>query len=644
VLSKVIYNIKGLVKRGRIMAESIIAPSRPENYNNNDEIPIPSNQEINQKPKKTKTFLGFLKKKKEIIETDKTIGIKQDELSDDHFLDTIDKLEGDIQLNNKQVATQDKPETTLENIGYNQKTHKEIEQGNNINELRKALGIIKDKSEKNLKVEKFRDSLFNNSEKEEEIVTNLALEEKLGVKLDQPASEEVQHINIDMAIDYEVPRENYFILSDGRKLKSIRDLRNALENMSNSVFSSHVAGRKNDFANWVKKIMGETELSKLVRKCKTKELLLSMLVGLEKKEIEELIKLKEHDIIREHEESLKNISFIQKEREELNKEKGSIDKLKAEFESKLKVLQKKELIFNAEIQEAKLEKLGHKKKEQALGTAKKDYLEAIKKQSNDLESLRKTLLIQTQEYKEKIDQIFIERKKQLENEFNARFITLEKSLQERKTQLNKDYTERISRLHENEESFKKEQAEINSLYHTKVKEIKIEEEKIFNLQKELKEQELKLIERENEIRKNLAKLSKRLIESKDINNKLKRQIEIKNNLLLEIKEREAELKKRDRELQDGAFQKYLDFELKKLTGIETPKIKKGSENSEEIASLYARIDGCRRILDTGNIEETKQLYLLIRKKFYNMKLPKEEKEVLFDVIKELYADIQLEMI
>ncbi len=52
-----------------------------------------------------------------------------------------------------------------------------------------------------------------------------------------------------------------FVLKDGRLLKNLKELADALEHMSEDVFSHHVNSGRNDFSNWVRDVLNESELA-----------------------------------------------------------------------------------------------------------------------------------------------------------------------------------------------------------------------------------------------------------------------------------------------------------------------------------------------------------------------------------------------
>jgi hypothetical protein len=56
-------------------------------------------------------------------------------------------------------------------------------------------------------------------------------------------------------------KDNPFWLSDGNSLKSLQDLHQATDKMSDDVFTNYVNDDKNDFSNWIKDVHGDHELA-----------------------------------------------------------------------------------------------------------------------------------------------------------------------------------------------------------------------------------------------------------------------------------------------------------------------------------------------------------------------------------------------
>jgi len=63
--------------------------------------------------------------------------------------------------------------------------------------------------------------------------------------------------------------EKSFWMCDGRTLKNLRELKEALETMDTEVWNNHVTAEKNDFANWVEGVFGDKQLGLSLRKVKS---------------------------------------------------------------------------------------------------------------------------------------------------------------------------------------------------------------------------------------------------------------------------------------------------------------------------------------------------------------------------------------
>jgi hypothetical protein len=70
----------------------------------------------------------------------------------------------------------------------------------------------------------------------------------------------VRQANAKSRLEHTVPEGYELTLIDGRKLRSLLDLKNALRNMPDTVFASHVNPMRNDFAAWIRGSMNDPEL------------------------------------------------------------------------------------------------------------------------------------------------------------------------------------------------------------------------------------------------------------------------------------------------------------------------------------------------------------------------------------------------
>jgi hypothetical protein len=60
----------------------------------------------------------------------------------------------------------------------------------------------------------------------------------------------------------DVPGEYAFWCNDGRIVKSMRELKEALEQMGDAIYVYHVNAEKNDFSTWVKDVLVDEKLAR----------------------------------------------------------------------------------------------------------------------------------------------------------------------------------------------------------------------------------------------------------------------------------------------------------------------------------------------------------------------------------------------
>jgi len=68
----------------------------------------------------------------------------------------------------------------------------------------------------------------------------------------------------------EAPEEQHFIVADGRKLKNVIELADALETMSEEIFRHHANELKNDFSAWVKDVFYDHSLAEDISRAKNR--------------------------------------------------------------------------------------------------------------------------------------------------------------------------------------------------------------------------------------------------------------------------------------------------------------------------------------------------------------------------------------
>jgi len=67
------------------------------------------------------------------------------------------------------------------------------------------------------------------------------------------------------------PPEQSFILQNGRVLKNLHELANALVSMDDQTFFHHVTKERNDFANWIAGVFSDEKLAKQISRLRSRE-------------------------------------------------------------------------------------------------------------------------------------------------------------------------------------------------------------------------------------------------------------------------------------------------------------------------------------------------------------------------------------
>ena len=104
------------------------------------------------------------------------------------------------------------------------------------------------------------------AKKAKKAVKKKAVKKPAKKKVAKPKSKKKVYVKIKNQILGEAPQECEFYLSDGRRLKSVYELIDALESMSDEIFKEHVNSAKNDFSSWIKDVFKEPNIAKDLKK------------------------------------------------------------------------------------------------------------------------------------------------------------------------------------------------------------------------------------------------------------------------------------------------------------------------------------------------------------------------------------------
>lgn len=75
----------------------------------------------------------------------------------------------------------------------------------------------------------------------------------------------------------DIPPNKWFVLKDGRKIKSVAELKETLKTIEDHTFNHHVNDAKNDFSSWIRHVFEDANLADKIIFAKTKEELIKVL-------------------------------------------------------------------------------------------------------------------------------------------------------------------------------------------------------------------------------------------------------------------------------------------------------------------------------------------------------------------------------
>ena len=114
----------------------------------------------------------------------------------------------------------------------------------------------------------------------------------------------------------------------------------------------------------------------------------------------------------------------------------------------------------------------------------------------------------------------------------------------------------------------------------------------------------------------------------------------------DINSQREKVAKMRRELDTEGFRKYLQQTLREVDTDHIPfKPTPGEQDvKKRHAGIYDRIDACNEAIDNKRLQEAKAIYTDLKKSFEQEPLKEEEKDILYDAIREIYANLHLALL
>lgn len=402
----------------------------------------------------------------------------------------------------------------------------------------------------------------------------------------------------------DVEPEFRFWLSDGRVIKNLDELIEALKTMNEATFSYHVNKEKNDFSSWIREILKDKELADRIRNARKKEIVLEI---------------------------------IKKRKEEFDRKKQELELEKKRNKTEIDeaVRKAREMKIGKKAESKKMEVSKKEEEKQAIQKLLKKGLEKIKPMVNLVKPEKDKIekLPEKGEIK-KINEL----KKRFENESGAnRLKETEKGI------LGKNDSKKV-------EKAKKGKTDLTA-------------KKISEMRKMLKLKPLKMPQKKAKMKKEKIKIKakkegKSTIKEREsgLNEKekwLNEQERKLNERRLMLSRMRIELIKKRSELEKEKFDAFMKKQGKlgeKITSgisdanIELTEIGGGTAGENQSMKIDAAIGEARNLLMAGKKEEAKSKLGEIKSSLKSMYLNPEGKRKIEYAMMELEADVKLAML
>ncbi|MBR9700780.1 hypothetical protein GOV11_02855 [Candidatus Woesearchaeota archaeon] len=499
------------------------------------------------------------------------------------------------------------------------------------------------------------------------------LGEKLADKRDLPVPDWELH-------EKEVPEDQYFLLKNGHPIRSLNELISALEFLDDSTLEHHMGEHKNDFANWIRDVIGQSELADEVADTTTREEIMSVLEN-HRESVKTDIGKHKKTLEKHHSDIKKIYEKIEKATEKAQKKHEDLTNLQAHGTKKVRDSLDREVSNRlAEARQEHNQALDELNRGRRLyENSASDYdkrLAKVEKQEHAMESREEKLKAQQEKLKAQREEFRHEKDNAKEilkdavssqKEIEAAQKVREEAQQmlENAHKVESDVAERENALKEREEKFSQEIATI-----------KEEEEKLEDLRAESDAREVDISAREEAAQRTVADAETRRAEALEseriatakikaetrkldavrntIETKLKEVLknkkksvyaaELRKHLEEAVKSTKHEIVKEREALRDEAFKSYTDSKVDTTPPGQKSKYQHDEVEKVKNLDVYKKVEQARSALEQKDLDTAKKLYNELRDEFPGVDVPTPERNVLYTSIRELYDDIHLSML
>lgn len=378
--------------------------------------------------------------------------------------------------------------------------------------------------------------------------------------------------------------KKHFIIENSKLVDSLSDLIHALEIIDEKTYLEAIKDNKDEFKTWVQELAKKAAGAHLLDAHRLQESL--------SEEIKKHTLLIEKRIAQQQDQLKEEAQLLIEEEDEMLSKKRELADKEARLVDQERELEKRNKSFRAEVEKYHSEVNMQEQKNQTFVDEYKKKLQSLK---DDQKLAEEKLSQQKDELKRKLEDV---RKKELE---------LPLKFKEEELHMNK------------------ERKDLETLKKSLDQKRKTLEQKERELDIRYDEFDLEMKKREDMVQKAIDKI---------------------NALDDDIREQKEETEELKKEIDSQGFQNYLNARLKQLRNdqplqeVHTPK----QDLREKYVELFSLIDQCNEAVESKDFATAKQHYDELKTRFAEEKMAKEERDILYDAIRELYANLHLAML
>ncbi|MBN1275347.1 hypothetical protein JXA12_03575 [Candidatus Woesearchaeota archaeon] len=376
---------------------------------------------------------------------------------------------------------------------------------------------------------------------------------------------------------------NVITLKNEKTPASLEELFAALELLDENTYEDVKTNKKEDLLAWIKELAAKAAKAGTLNPIQLQSRLAQDISAYDNKITD---RIEQERRVNEEE-----AEVLVKKEDELSREREELERIKEQLALEERRLEQQQETVGDELREREERVAQQEEKQESFLEEQRRVVEELKRREEELASTsrkQEEALREKQERMRRLELEFLERKKALEAEI----------------------ADKEARTEEIQAMFDKREAEVRR------------RERAFAADKEAYEQGM--VRREQLVQETIDKI---LTIDQDVN------------------EQRKHIERMKQDIDNEAFQEYLKSRLKEVRTDHIPfKEVPKPDLRKKHALLFAKIGECNRAAEAKDFRRATEAYNELKSLFEQEKLTQEEKDILYDAIRELYASIHLAML